>query len=81
MWWMARGYVTAYAYDALGNQIRSTQLYTAYTTTGDLVLATMATWAAGHTNASDRIIRSAYDADGRVSYVVDGMGYVTALQL
>ncbi|MFI4973113.1 MAG: Ig-like domain-containing protein [Caulobacterales bacterium] len=69
--------VTAYSYDANGNQTKRVQYATAYTTAGDQSLATLQSWAAANGTSSDRVTRTVYDDASRAVYQVDGEGHVT----
>jgi YD repeat-containing protein len=74
----AAGAVTAFAYDGVGNAVKTTRYAILYTTAGDQSLATMQSWAAGQASqGANRIDRTIYDVHGRVAYAVDAEGFVT----
>jgi len=76
----AAGQVTALAYDANGNQVKSTRHLTLFTATADQSLAAMQSWATASGGAT-RVDRTLYDAADRAVFSVDGANYVTEQQL
>jgi YD repeat-containing protein len=67
MWWTAWATSPPYSYDGCGNQVKSIFYDTAYATTGDLTMASMATWVAGHTTAADSVTLNGYDTIGNLT--------------
>ena len=73
----ATGAVTAYSYDVLGNVLQQTQYATTYAPTSNPLLSDMTNWVKGlngqtvHADPlNDRTTRYAYDADGRLAFVI-----------
>ncbi|HEV7228568.1 hypothetical protein, partial [Brevundimonas sp.] len=70
----AMGFVTSFSHDAAGRVTVETQHASAYA--GEISEAALASWSATP-QAGDRKTRTAYDAAGRASFVVDAEGYAT----
>jgi len=73
----AAGAVTAFGYNALGQQISLKRFATLYTSSNEPTALGLASWT---TSSDDRTTLSFYDALGRLRYVQDAEGNVTEQQ-
>ncbi|MES2443102.1 MAG: hypothetical protein V4574_09750 [Pseudomonadota bacterium] len=77
----ALGEVTWFVRDAMGNVTRQVDFSVAYGTTGIPTLAAMATWRADSLVVAgaggDRTSRAWYDSNGRLTYGLDALNFVT----
>jgi len=71
----AAGQVTAFTYDANGNQTKATRYTALYAGAGDPALITMNSWTSG--GGTTRVTRTLYDRADRPVFSVDGAGFVT----
>lgn len=76
----AEGYVTAYAFNSVGQITKETRYAVRYIATDDPAFSAMQSWATTNANGADRVSRQVFDALGLIAYQVDAEGYVTEHQ-